>query len=220
VSDSNRKVIIVASIGFVLLFVCGICVFNGIGYVVYGFSSLVEFFDLDPVSGDGGDFQGAETVQPGETEKPLPPPFETETVPPLPVGMGEFTYGDCPLPVDDTRIECGILVVPEDREDPNSRDISLAVAIVRSVSGSSQVPLVYLEGGPGASAVDGVNELWLDTPFVQDRDVILFDQRGAGYSLPSLNCVEYDEVGGQGVVDYEEDMALLEDCRDRLSRRD
>jgi pimeloyl-ACP methyl ester carboxylesterase len=51
---------------------------------------------------------------------------------------------------------------------------------------------MYLEGGPGGSAIDGLDadpESW-EYPFLEGRELVLLDQRGTGYSQPTLDCPE------------------------------
>jgi pimeloyl-ACP methyl ester carboxylesterase len=108
--------------------------------------------------------------------------------------------------VEGENVDCGYLTVPEDRTDPDSPTIHLAYAILRAPADSVQPdPVIYLAGGPGGNAV-GELTAWAETPYLQDRDLILLDQRGTGNSLPSLNCPEA-EAG-------EEDATQA--CRDRL----
>jgi pimeloyl-ACP methyl ester carboxylesterase len=104
-----------------------------------------------------------------------------------------FQDADCPFPVPNGyTIECGYLIVPENRARNDSGSIQLAVAIVRAPQASQQPPVLYLAGGPGSSALDEFlsdTEGW-DYPFLQTRDLILLDQRGTGYSFPTLDCPE------------------------------
>lgn len=111
--------------------------------------------------------------------------------------------------VDDT-VECGYLVTLENPSDPNSAELSIAFAILYANSGTlSSDPIVYLEGGPGGSAILGM-DVWVESPLRQNRDVILVDQRGTGYSWPSLSCYEYlDDY--DIVEDAAECIAALED---------
>ncbi len=108
--------------------------------------------------------------------------------------------------VEGENVDCGYLIVPEDRTDPDSPTIQLAYAILRAPDADVKPdPVIYLAGGPGGNAV-GDLEGWVDTSYLQDRDLILFDQRGTGYSLPSLNCPESEQ---------NEDNAT-QTCHDRL----
>jgi pimeloyl-ACP methyl ester carboxylesterase len=110
--------------------------------------------------------------------------------------------------VDDGTVVCGYLFVPEDRSQPDARTISLAVAVMfpDGDSDDENEALVYLAGGPGGNAVAELED-WIGAPYLDERTLVLFDQRGTGYSEPSLNCPEFDA----------EDVNFpLEDCRDRL----
>ncbi len=108
--------------------------------------------------------------------------------------------------VEGQNVDCGYLTVREDRTSNSSASIQLAFAIMYAPAAEVQPdPIIYLAGGPGGNAV-GEIEGWLDTPYIQDRDLILLDQRGTGYSLPSLNCPETE----QGLDD------ATQLCHDRL----
>ncbi|MEZ4668821.1 MAG: alpha/beta hydrolase [Anaerolineae bacterium] len=91
--------------------------------------------------------------------------------------------------------ECGYLIVPEDRSLVDSPTIKLAVAIFHSTNPQkAAAPLVYLEGGPGGSALELLNlSFKLFRPFLDNQDVIVFDQRGVGLSQPALDCKEYED---------------------------
>jgi hypothetical protein len=79
---------------------------------------------------------------------------------------------------------CGDLVVPENRARPTGRTIRLAVAIVPPVSATpASDPVVYLAGGPGGSAIAAAPGL-IDAGLNRDRELILMDQRGVGFSNP------------------------------------
>ena len=116
-----------------------------------------------------------------------------------------FTETDCWF--DLPGVVCGYLTVPEDRGDPMGNQVELAVAIIESQSANPLPdPVIYLEGGPGGAALLGIESL-LDHPLLADRDLIVFDQRGTGFSVPSLNCYELEEDEGENAVQA---------CRDRL----
>lgn len=91
-------------------------------------------------------------------------------------------------------VECGFLVVPEDRGHPNGPTIKLAVAIFSSTSDTPGPPTIRLDGGPGGHSIEIVGEylpLLNSTPHLLERgDLILLDQRGVGLSKPSLACTE------------------------------
>ncbi len=103
-----------------------------------------------------------------------------------------FEVGDCPFPEQD-RVTCGMLTVPEDRANPGGATVALAVAILDPANGDTEAtPVIFLEGGPGGTALSGVDD-FLVNEISQTRTLILVDQRGTGFSQPSLNCPEMEE---------------------------
>jgi len=86
--------------------------------------------------------------------------------------------------------ELGTLRVIENRNQPGSREIQLALVRFRSTSPNPGAPIVYLAGGPGGSGIEAARSARfpLFMELRQAGDVIAFDQRGTGMSLPNLNC--------------------------------
>jgi pimeloyl-ACP methyl ester carboxylesterase len=90
-------------------------------------------------------------------------------------------------------IACGWLTVLEDWKEPDGRRLQIGYVVLRSTSPSPEPdPVVYLDGGPGASPLTGV-ELYsnLFAGMRASRDVVLFDQRGTRLSSP-LRCQALD----------------------------
>jgi pimeloyl-ACP methyl ester carboxylesterase len=89
---------------------------------------------------------------------------------------------------------CGYLVVQEDRANPQSKTIKLAVGIFKPVKTPTQPdPVIFLQGGPGGGGLQDFAPYMdqdLRGQFAPNRDLILIDQRGTGYSQPSLACPE------------------------------
>lgn len=116
---------------------------------------------------------------------------------PSPVSSA-FHASQCPFKpglgiVEGQDVRCGYLVVPEDRTRPNSPTIRLAVAVFKShASRSFPDAVLYLNGGPGYALLEDVGpHILAYLPFYAlDHDFILLDQRGTGYSQPSLACPE------------------------------
>ena len=104
-----------------------------------------------------------------------------------------FVEGPCPLvllPGDRDAVRCGRVTVPLDRADPAAGTAELQLAIVASTSPTPAEPILYLEGGPGGSAVATVPFWWTTSRLREHADVIVIDQRGTGFSTPSLDCWE------------------------------
>ncbi len=122
-------------------------------------------------------------------------------------------------------IDCGYLSVPEDRSQANSPMIRLHVAIIHNIdSGPVPDPVVILHGGPGGNALD-MMDYWLNVFRLvrRDHDLIVLDQRGVGYSEPSLNCPEAEQQWYQSWTENlsqrEVDQRYaegLQQCHDRL----
>jgi len=124
---------------------------------------------------------------PGRAQTTAPPHFESAACPFKP-GNG-ITAGK--------NVRCGYLMVPGDRSVANGGTLKLAVAIFKSPSATPRPdPVIDLEGGPGASALMdwGPYITKATAPrYVGDHDLILLDQRGTGYSHPSLGCPELSQ---------------------------
>src|SRR5947207_4392356 len=98
------------------------------------------------------------------------------------------------------RIECFVLVVPENREQPEGREVRLKVAVLKAKRTAGAEPVVYLSGGPGdaplVASSPGADALaegdwWTETATLRRRrDVIILSQRGAGGSTPNLDCFD------------------------------
>ncbi len=88
-------------------------------------------------------------------------------------------------------VESGMLTVPEDRAQDNGRTISIAYYRLRSTSKTPGATVFLLAGGPGASWIDSFHkeERFREVAFYREfSDVVMFDQRGAGQSIPNLEC--------------------------------
>ena len=133
---------------------------------------------------------------PAPTAEAAPSPTPAVMLAPTPA-PARFEKVDCEFPKFSGmgRIECGFLSVPEDRGQPGGPLIKLHVAIVRSSSPQpASDPVVYLHGGFGGEALSMLQyQLPLFREVFAGRDGIVFDQRGGGYSQPSLNCPEIED---------------------------
>ncbi len=76
----------------------------------------------------------------------------------------------------------GILEVPENRQNPDSRTLKLVYKVLKAKNiDSLKSPIVFLQGGPGGATLI-TEEYWKNNPLRIDRDIVLMDQRGTGLS--------------------------------------
>jgi pimeloyl-ACP methyl ester carboxylesterase len=106
-------------------------------------------------------------------------------------------------------VVCGYLTVPEDHISPQGPTIRLAVVIIKAAYAvPASVPVIDLQGGPGTELLANLGPVLTPTNLsnfqLGNRDLVLLDQRGVGYSQPSLGC--------------QADETLLA-CHDRLVRQ-
>lgn len=88
--------------------------------------------------------------------------------------------------------ELGVLLVPENRRDPQSNLIELAFVRFKSTAKNPSAPVVYLAGGPGGSGTGTAtgSRFPIFMAMREIGDVIAFDQRGTGRSKPNLTCYQ------------------------------
>ena len=111
-----------------------------------------------------------------------------------------FQVAHCPFVLDTTLVEgknvtCGFLSVPEDRSLLKSPTLHLAVAIFKSSSSKpAPDPVIFLSGGPGDALLVNQGPRYNSGNLPPNRDLILLDQRGTGYSQPSLRCLDNETL--------------------------
>jgi len=115
-----------------------------------------------------------------------------------PAAADGFVAAPCrfavPKSVEGKAFRCGDLVVPENRENAASNKIKVHVIVFKGKEGG--IPTIELNGGPGGSSEMLVEAMSVNAPFIQKEygrfleigDLVLFDQRGTGRSIPRLTC--------------------------------
>jgi pimeloyl-ACP methyl ester carboxylesterase len=153
-------------------------------------------------------------------------------VPPIPAARAAaFVSAPCPfVPASDhiegQTLRCGFVTVPEDRTRPLGRQVHLSVAVFNARGAATRKPLVFIGGGPGSFVLEsfgpGVTGS-LAQDLSSNRDFVVFDQRGVGFSQPSLYCEElrvlfYSTLGTYRTHAQRTDdrVAAALACRDRL----
>lgn len=119
----------------------------------------------------------------------------------------QFTKGGCQFSLgagfaEGQNVTCGYVSVPADHAQPQGARIRLAVVVFKNPSAHrAPDPVIFLQGGPGGRVIEdfapsmiaGTNpsngQISLPVQF-GNHDLIMVDQRGTGYSQPSLQCPE------------------------------
>ncbi|SHJ82286.1 alpha/beta hydrolase fold [Nocardiopsis flavescens] len=121
-------------------------------------------------------------------------------------------------------IECARMEVPLDYGDPEGEQASVAVSRVPA-RGESMGPLLFNPGGPGGSGVVGAALTFAglaESEITERFDVVGFDPRGVGATVPAVDCYTDEEadagvvaLGSQGTtVEFTEEdtRAIMERC--------
>jgi pimeloyl-ACP methyl ester carboxylesterase len=132
---------------------------------------------------------------------------------------------DLPQSLRDS-VRFGYLEVPEDHDRPDGPRIRIAIALLPALSPERVPdPLVFVFGGPGWAAIHGVvadfARLPRYQPYREQRDVIILDQRGHGYSGPG-RC-DVDLSGNRHLMSEaarRQYLALLHECRKQLQAQE
>jgi pimeloyl-ACP methyl ester carboxylesterase len=111
--------------------------------------------------------------------------------------FGQFDAQTAPI------ARCGTITVPQDRAAPNAPHLKPVVlpVVVYAGPGVRGTPVLFLDGGPGESAIAAVQQVLFQTPFGQlllrERSLITFDRRGIPTdehrTSPDLGFVDYQE---------------------------
>mgnify|MGYP001812795657 FL=1 len=107
-------------------------------------------------------------------------------------------------------VKAGAILVPENHDDPGGKKITIAYVILKAKDTmTSNYPLIFFSGGPGGNTLnEGMVSYLLEHQLRMDRDIILFDQRGIGYSsaLPNMSFDAFDILAKD--ADEQEELAL------------
>lgn len=151
------------------------------------------------------------------------------------LAAGSLAASAEPQPVDCTAfglgaeiagVTCWNVSAPLRHEEPDGPAISLAVAVLAPLDpGGAADPLFMAQGGPGGGTIGTFAEYLLDHPEdrpTANREIVLWDQRGTGFSTPVLDCPEFRQavVATAAALPDEQEVAAksaLEACGARLA---
>lgn len=135
-----------------------------------------------------------------------------------------FDTADCAVPVPaGEKVVCGFLTVPENRSKRRGKTIRLPIVILKSDAPAPKPdPVLRTLGGPGVTSLKMINSRRY-SPWLKERDMIIFEQRGTKFSQPSLECPEVNEttisavkLGLDQAAARKKELAAVRQCRDRL----
>jgi pimeloyl-ACP methyl ester carboxylesterase len=90
----------------------------------------------------------------------------------------------CSVPGVERTARCGAIEVLENPDRPGSRKLEIHFAVIPAAKGHARPdPIVPLLGGPGEAAIE-TGQMFVErlAPMLNDRDLLLVDERGAGQS--------------------------------------
>jgi pimeloyl-ACP methyl ester carboxylesterase len=104
---------------------------------------------------------------------------------------GDLILEPCEYPTENGNdaAECGTLVVPEKRADPQSRLIALPITRILAKSDHPREPIFILQGGPGISNMT----FEIASRYAGEHDVVLVGYRGIDGSV-RLDCPEVESA--------------------------
>lgn len=104
----------------------------------------------------------------------------TEPTPEVPITLD---WEDC-----DGEFQCSELVVPLDYDDPDGETITLAMARRPANNPDERIGTIMMNpGGPGGSAIELIEYMFLPGDLMDRFDLLGFDPRGVGRSSP-IDC--------------------------------
>jgi pimeloyl-ACP methyl ester carboxylesterase len=99
-----------------------------------------------------------------------------------------FAQTPCSHEIVGENIVCADITLPQNYQDSSDGTITLKMAIVKkNDSSSNKVPIYFVEGREGKTALKN-SEYWSNSDLRTNHDIILFDKRGEGSSLPKVDC--------------------------------
>lgn len=132
----------------------------------------------------------------------------------------QIFFNPCSVNIEGKKFnaDCGMLVVSENRINPDANLIALPIKRIHSTNPSPLDPIFFLDGGPGQSNMKFKPPAWM----LENHDVILVGYRGVD-GTPRLDCPEVSTALKGKTDDLLSPASLdgigaaLKACSDRLS---
>jgi pimeloyl-ACP methyl ester carboxylesterase len=146
---------------------------------------------------------------------------------------GKLARADCWFKAPDKiTTHCYRLSVPESRAGRSTVTLELPVVVISvPETRKREDPVVYLAGGPGDGAwldADRIGFWWefvANNAWVNERDLVLVDQRGTGLTQPRMDCPEEEAAqvhslgfGLDRTAVRDESVKAAGECRKRVEK--
>lgn len=140
--------------------------------------------------------------------------------------LGRLAFAPCELGQRNSAVTtaafCAPFQVPENWDQPSGRKIDLKLALVRSAAALAERDLVVLlAGGPGQAATEVYpRDAAGFAPLLENRNVLLLDQRGTGGSHP-LKCKDEpndSDAATGNEIDFAKVRKQTQTCLDEILR--
>ncbi len=120
----------------------------------------------------------------------------------------------------------GYFEVLENRNNPSSKTIQIPIYIFKSRNANPKPdPILYTVGGPGSTTMPSAQYMNY-YKYLDNRDLILVEQRGNLHARPHLDCVEWAEASYlSNLPDFDSSKSdslfakAAKTCRDRLTKK-
>ncbi len=132
-------------------------------------------------------------------------------------GTGSLRWVDCPELLTNTEIQCVLVTVQVDPQDPALGTTEISAAVwPGDEQDTSGLPMAMLQGGPGGASTEMV-----DYYPAQPHPQVFIDQRGTGFGSADFDCFEIDEVIVASLTAFRRQAEAIElgaftDCADRM----
>lgn len=144
------------------------------------------------------------------------------------LSVPRFEDAPCAVPLPESEkntSRCGYLIVPENRARRSGQTIKLPIIILKSSSAQpAPDPVLRTLGGPGASSLRMVRGR-RSSPWLANRDLVIFEQRGTRYAEPRLECPEVNaarlanlKTNPSKEVAIQNEVRAAKRCYDRLKQ--
>lgn len=92
-------------------------------------------------------------------------------------------------------VRSGYLKVPENRQKPNGRTVSIPFVFIRRPDQDARKNIgLYTTGGPGYSTIANVDSISYESGYLAYGGFIFFDQRGTKKAEPCLDCISVNDA--------------------------